>query len=299
MDVFTAASHGDVLNLSLQVALLLLAARALGELAQRLGEGVAITLLTSAPEGERGGSWIPGRDERAVYQLFTNKDLSRRVVEGNLTNAVDVLLGFVQKDYDLITLGASERSSGSDMVFNPIVAQVMRLARCPTMIVKAKEAATHWPPKSILLPTNGSAASRHAAEIASTPARNTPVRVKLLNVVGANRSYHYDTEAAHERRFKNAHRIVDSLRQLGESQEVSAEGKVRTGGSTAQVSLEVAQRHAFDLLGYRPAPRLRTPLFRTGRGSDFGWCALSGYRLQRLVIRARHRLQPENFCIAE
>jgi Kef-type K+ transport system membrane component KefB len=38
MDIFTAASHHDVLVLLFQLALLLFAARALGEIAQRLGQ---------------------------------------------------------------------------------------------------------------------------------------------------------------------------------------------------------------------------------------------------------------------
>lgn len=216
------------------------------DLLNRLGEEIAITLFTITLEGERAqGLEYLGE----MSELFNNKDLSRRVVEGSLADAVDVLLDEAQKDYDLIILGASERASGADTVFNPIIDQVMRLAPCPTMIVKATEAATHWPPKSILVPTNGSTASRHAAEVAFTLAKGSHTRVKLLNVVGETANGgRYDSERAHERRYNHAHRIVDSLRELGESQEVYAEAEVRVGPSTAEVILEVAQKQAFDLI---------------------------------------------------
>jgi len=215
------------------------------DLLAKLGDEVAVTLLTVTPEGKRAaGLEYLGE----MSELFSSHDLSKRVVEGTTATAVDLILDEAQKDYDLIILGAAERSSGADTVFNPIIDQVTRLAPCPTMIVKATDADRHWPPRSILVPTNGSAASRHAAEVAFTLSKGTDTRVKLLNVVDAAAGSYYSSEGAHERRFNTAHRIVDALRERGESQGVYAEAEVRVGNRAAEVILEVAYKQAFDLI---------------------------------------------------
>ena len=203
---------------------------------------VAVTLLTITPPGERaaGGVFLG-----ALGEFFTDHDLSKRVLEGTPATAADLILDEARKDYDLIILGAAESSRSADTVFNPIIDELIRLAPCPTMIVKAAQVDRHWPPRSILVPTNGSAASRHAAEVAFTLAAGSDVRVKLLNVVDTGGAY---GEGARERRLNNAHSIVDSLRELGESQAVRAEAAVRVGGGVAEVILNVAEKQAFDLI---------------------------------------------------
>jgi len=237
----------------------------------KLGPDVAVTLLNVTPKGTKADATAYLND---LSELFDHKDLSKKVVEGS---PVDVILEEAGKDYDLIILGASEKASGSDVVFNPVTDQIMRLAPCPTMIVKGKAVDQHWPPERILVPTNGSAASRHAAEVAFALAAGGEAHVALLNVVEENgsRGYHLDTSGeARERQLSNAFQIVGSLRELGESRGVYAETEVRVGPSPEAVILEVAERGAFDLVilgtDLRPGsqrvflgPRVETILDRT------------------------------------
>jgi len=212
-------------------------------LLRKIGEGTAVTLLNVAPEGARG--------EGAVYvdflsENFQGRELSKKIVES--ASPVDAILEEAGKDYDLIILGASEKASGSDVVFNPVTDQIMRLAPCPTVIVKGKEVKGHWPPKRILVPTNGSAASRNAAEVAFSLAKGENVRVKLLDVVEENGRRGHRSDVARERQLNNAYRVVNALKELGELQGVSPETEVRVGPSPETVILEVAKRGRADLI---------------------------------------------------
>lgn len=214
----------------------------------KMNEDVALTLMTIAQGSERAQS---NDYLNKISEVFNGRDINRKVVEGKYGDAVDLILDEAQKDYDLIILGAAERAADQHTVFNSVVDEVMRLAPCATMVVKAPNMKDHWPPRSILVPTNGSASSRSAAEVAFTLARGTAMRVKLLNVIDntIGRGYAgYGQDALHERRYNNAHNVVDKLRELGESQEVWVESEVRTGANVPNVILEVAERQGFDLI---------------------------------------------------
>jgi len=212
-------------------------------LLRKIGEGTAVTLLNVAPGGARaeGAAYLDFLDEN-----FAGRDVSKKVVEG--ASPVDAILDEAQKDYDLIILGASEKASGSDVIFNAVTDQIMRLAPCPTLIVKGKEVKGHWPPKRILVPTNGSSASRNAAEVAFSLAKGEKVRVKLLDVVEENGRSGHRSETARKRQFNNAHRVLSALQELGELQGVSPETEVRAGPSPETVILEVARKQSVDLI---------------------------------------------------
>lgn len=218
-------------------------------LINRLGSDVAVTLLTITEVGKRaqGTTFL-----NELSKFFPEQELNRRVLEGTRENAVDLLLDEAKKDYDLIILGATERSGGSEAIFNPIIDRVMRLAPCPIMVVKAVETTRHWPPKSILVPTNGSLASRQAAEVAFTLAQASSqadgVRIRMLNVLTDEHTNGHGSQALHERSYDNAHRIVDALRELGETQGVHTESNVRQGRSVAEVVLNIAHKEHFDLI---------------------------------------------------
>jgi Kef-type K+ transport system membrane component KefB len=212
-------------------------------LLRKLGAGTAVTLLNVAPEGARA--------EGAAYLDFLSKDLqgsviSKKVVEDD--SPVEAILDEARKDYDLIILGASEKVSGSDVVFNPVTDQIMRRAPCPSLIVKGREVEGHWPPRRILVPTNGSTASRNAAEVAFSLAKGEKVQVKLLDVVEetGRRGHRYD--AARRRQFSNAARAVSALQELGELQGVSPTTEVRVGPHPEAVILEVARKQRVDLI---------------------------------------------------
>lgn len=213
----------------------------------KLGDDLAVTLLNVTPEGTRSRA-VSYLSE--LGKLFTTRELSKKVVESS--EPVGAILSEAQKDYDLIILGASEKTSGSDVLFNPLTDQLVRLAPCPTMIVKGTRVSEHWPPRRILVPTNGSASARSAAEVAFALAQGEDVQVTLLNVIESEKrgDYRFDSsERARDRQLSNAHQIVESLRVLGEAQDVRAETQIRVGGSPEKIILELAESYDLIVLG--------------------------------------------------
>ncbi|HEX8298086.1 MAG TPA: universal stress protein, partial [Rubricoccaceae bacterium] len=70
-------------------------------------------------------------------------------------------------------------------LFSAVMDDLIRLAPCPTVIVQSG-GERPWPPRRILVPTNGSAAARHAAEVAFTLATEPGEEVTVLTVVSSD-----------------------------------------------------------------------------------------------------------------
>ena len=108
-----------------------------------------------------------------------------------------------------------------------------------------------WPPRRLLVPSNGSAASKRAAEFAFALASGQEDEVTILNVViqGAA-SYRLESSGQpQERELAIAHQIVDELRSLGEAAGVRTETDVRTGRDPESVILKLAKKSDLILLG--------------------------------------------------
>lgn len=211
----------------------------------RLGEDLAVTLLNVARPGEKADGQAYLAD---LTDGFANGNVTRRVIESN--SAVDAILDEAQKDYDLIVLGASEASGTDEVVFNRIVDQVVRMAPCPTLVVKGASTPEAWPPKRILVPSEGTAASRHAAELAFALAKGGASRVSLLNVVVEQQAPYRmnDGGAAQQRQLAAAYQIVNNLRELGEARGVNPDTEVRVAPDTVSAILEVAANLGHDLI---------------------------------------------------
>jgi Kef-type K+ transport system membrane component KefB/nucleotide-binding universal stress UspA family protein len=206
---------------------------------------LAITLLTVCSPGERDAS---ASYLEKVAVLFAGAEVTKKVVEG--AKAELAILEEAQKGYDLIVLGATERSGTSDSLFNPIVDLIVRAAPCPTMIVRGSAEKPRWPPSRILVPTNGSASSKYAAEFGFALPRNNDDEVLILNVIAQGpTSYRLDPGGQiQERELAIAHAIVDELRELGEAKGVRIDADVRFGRDPESVILKVAQKGEVGLI---------------------------------------------------
>ncbi len=214
-------------------------------LLDKLGENIALTLMNVSPPGSKQDGQAHLTTLAAGFQ---QEEITRRVVEAE--GAADAILDEAQKDYDLILLGAAERNSNSNNVFNQVVDEIVRLAPIPTMVVKGRPAEGRWPPSRILVPSDGSSEARNAAELAFTLAKGTGAQVSLLNVViQENSNYRLDaTGAAQERQLANAYQIVQSLRSQAEALDVRADTEVRVARDPETAILEVAEQLRYDLI---------------------------------------------------
>jgi Kef-type K+ transport system membrane component KefB/nucleotide-binding universal stress UspA family protein len=206
---------------------------------------LSVTLLNVAkPGGKAEGLQFLDK----LGRLFPQKELVTKAVESD--NPVDVILDEAKKGYELLVLGASYREKNSDILFNPIVDDLVRLSPCTTMVVHGPRLQEGWSPKRILVPTKGTVAARHAAEIAFSIASTGQEEVIILNVV-----VEYESSWRHETHFNDsvrslgiAHQIVEELRELGELHGVVTLTDVRVGRDPETVILDVVTKERVDLI---------------------------------------------------
>jgi nucleotide-binding universal stress UspA family protein len=170
------------------------------------------------------------------------------VVEGREPGAA--ILDEAQKHYQLMLLGATDSAPRSGSLFHPMVDEMVRLAPCATVVIKGNGGGATWPPKRVLVPTNGSVASRHAADIASLLATEANEEVIVLNVAEERGGLSgYGALGGSITREMDARRhFVDELVERLRAYDVSARGVVTMGSDVDSVILETARRERIDLL---------------------------------------------------
>lgn len=206
---------------------------------------LSLTLLNVIEPGNKteGAEFL-----ETLSLLFSQKELIKKVVESSAP--VNAILDEAQKDYNLMVLGASGKNRGSNILFTPLVDYLVRSSPCTTMVVQGIRMGEAWSPRRILVPTNGTVASRHAAEIGFSLASSGEEEVIILNVVVQDRgSRHYRApDEILEHQLGIAHQIVEELRQLGESLGVPTATTVRVGPDPGPVILDVSKKERVDLV---------------------------------------------------
>jgi Kef-type K+ transport system membrane component KefB len=185
-------------------------------------------------------------DELAEY--FNLDGIVKKVVSSDKPG--DAIIEESKKDYDLVVLGATERSEDHSHLFSPIVDFITRFAPCPTLIVQAGAISKGWEPDRILVPTNGSTESKNAAELAFFIAKSDRNKeVIALNVMTNDLTpVQKSKEAYIQTRKQFANETVNELKRLGEAFEVKTEALVRQGDSVEEVITEMATSNAIDLI---------------------------------------------------
>jgi nucleotide-binding universal stress UspA family protein len=118
------------------------------------------------------------------------------------------------------------------------------------MLVQGQRFYEDWLPKRILVPSNGSLASRRAAEVAFALVDNGGKEITILQVVEENRSsHHLDMGGAVlDRQKRIAKESVEKIRDLGTLRGIRAEGEVQVGVEPEAVILETARQRDIDLI---------------------------------------------------
>lgn len=214
---------------------------------ERIGRktNLNVTLLTISNESEKTESQTY---LNKLGEFFTKFSVTKKVLVGS--NTLETILEEVKKDYDLLIVGATERNKNSDMLFNPIVDNLVRLAPCASIVVQSSDVADDWRPSRILVPTNGSTASKRAAEVAFGIAFHEHDQVHILNVVEEKQGFStLDVEGSlKERRLTFAHQTVAELKKLGESLNVNTFTEIEIGEEIDRVILKMASEKNFNLI---------------------------------------------------
>lgn len=204
-----------------------------------------LTLLTISND-ENKNECVQFLDD--FSKLFTNISVTKKVVVS--AKPVESILDEASRSYNLILIGATEKDKKSQMVFNPMVDNIIRLVSCPSIVVKSEFNSDNWQPLRILVPTNGSLASRHAAQVAFALVSASNQEVHILKVIEEKKDiYHLDVDGGiKERQYIFAHQITEELKKLGEALSINTFSEVEVGTDTQTVILKMAKEKNFDLI---------------------------------------------------
>ncbi|HET7041575.1 MAG TPA: universal stress protein, partial [Gemmatimonadales bacterium] len=130
--------------------------RQLGDL-----QDMSVTLMAVTTAEQRN---ITARQLGQLKEIFEGADVSTRAVVSD--DPVAAILREAEGDYDLMVLGTPTARATRDSLFSDVIDDLVKLAPCPTMLVRGVASDEDWRPRRILVPVNGTAASRRAAELA-------------------------------------------------------------------------------------------------------------------------------------
>jgi Kef-type K+ transport system membrane component KefB/nucleotide-binding universal stress UspA family protein len=215
---------------------------------ERLGQGnsVEVTLLSVTSPGQEVDS------NQYINELargkFAGSTINKKIITSDRPS--DVILDEAHRGYDLLVLGATEKSQDQRSLFNPIIDYVVRLAPCPSLIVHAEQLNDDWQPRRILVPTNGSHESKRAAEVAfSLVGSESEAEVTVLNVIQAQQTTaEADNYGMIERQMGISQRIVDEVQVIGNSFGVTTETLVEVAARPSGMIIQVAQAEQSDLI---------------------------------------------------
>lgn len=185
---------------------------------------------------------------RELSSSFNLHEVVTKVVVSNKPG--DVIMDEARKDYDLLVLGATEKNTNSNHLFSPVVDFMTRVSPCPTLIVQAGTVSNQWSPQRIMVPTNGSLASRNAAELAFFIARSDANKeVLALNVMmNEIRPVHTMKNSYVQNKSVFANEAVNELKVLGEAYGVNTEAMIVKGESPEKKITEIADSNKIDLI---------------------------------------------------
>lgn len=219
------------------------------ELLKLLGgaDDLSVTLFSVVSEEEKAGACEEylGR----VAELFDQKEIVKKVVQSK--NVENAILDEATKDYDLLVLGATEKDRFASHLFSPLIDYLTRMAPCPTLIVQAENMQQEWNPRRILVPTNGTEASKNAADLGFFLAKSNDNReVTALNVIFDEHKkspWHIRDDKKKQLR-EIGDSIVTELKERGEAMDVKTHAVVEHGKSPEQSINDFAGDNEIDLI---------------------------------------------------
>jgi Kef-type K+ transport system membrane component KefB len=206
-------------------------------------EGLAVTFMSAATDAGRQQAEETVRS--SAREIAFRADVTTRVIPGDPVRAV---LEEAAKGYDLVLLGATEVAANLDALFGSVVDEIVRMVPVPTLVVRGGPVPDGWQPHRILVPTDGTPASRHAADIAFALA-GSDTTVTVLHVVPSELSPVVSvTDTGPVQRLDLAHQIVSEVRNRGMEMGVATATMVEMGTAVDEAILLAARQIAADLV---------------------------------------------------
>lgn len=202
----------------------------------RLGETrkVSTTLLAVSDGNDR--TLASDYLERLKTVFRTPKATTRVVVA---EDPVATILAEAEADYDLLVIGTPALSETGDTLFGPVIDDLVKLSRSPTLVVRGRDVPEDWFPRRIVVPVNGSRSSRNAVDLAFAIAGVEAV-VTGVHVVSQTGLVPRRTDLAED--------ITAELRELAVEMGQPLETQVREAADVESGILSMVEEVGADLL---------------------------------------------------
>ena len=206
---------------------------------------ITVTLFTITSDKEKNNAQTFLDN---IAKSFQKSKVNKKIVISD--NALEKILEESKKDYDLLVIGATEKQKHAGMVFNNFIDSIIRFSPCPSLIVQGHSGIENHTNKKILVPTDGSNASKRAAEVAFALTTTPTDEVHLLRVIEEKTILDDFETKDHliDRQFNYANEIVSSLKSIGESLNVNTFTSVVLGVNPETVIIKVAKEENFNLV---------------------------------------------------
>ena len=201
-------------------------------LVARLGQAreISTTLLAVAGDQDRvmAGAYVS-----SLRAVFRDQGTRTRIVSSQ--DPVETILAEAEADYDLLVIGTPTMSPSQDSVFGPVIDDLIKLSKTPTLVVRGENVPDDWSPTRIVVPANASTSSRHAADLAFaiagadalvtgvhvvTPTRLAGMRPSIaldvtadFEIVATRMGQHVQTEVREAEDVETG--ILDAIEELG------------------------------------------------------------------------------------
>ncbi|MEP0862529.1 MAG: cation:proton antiporter [Ignavibacterium sp.] len=208
-------------------------------------KSLMVTLLTVVSE-----------NDKTTAQNFLNNlqsKLERLKVDKKIIvseKPLESILENLKNGYDLLVVGATEKMNINDSVINPFIDNLIKLAPCYSLIISSSVKFQDKNLRKILVPVDGSLASKRAAELAFSFSDPETDEVHLLRVI--ERKLHNEQlipdHTMFERQYEYAKAILDSIKEIGESFQIKTFTRIEVGENPEDVILRAANEYQFDLV---------------------------------------------------
>lgn len=223
---------------------------------------ISITLMTVASKSQTAESRAY---LKTIGGIFENMEVETKVVEAD--KPIEAILDEAKKDYHLLVLGVAEKNTNGPQLFNPIIDELVRRSPCPTATIFAKEIYDNWVPDRILVPTDGSKASKNAAEFSFHIADSESQEVLILNVIekkGNWWSYLQFGEDPADRKAEWGKTTVNEYKTLGKAFNIKTRTAVIEDKSIERGIVRTSQLEKTNLI------IMGTSIYQEGRSLYFG-----------------------------
>ncbi|HSJ28362.1 MAG TPA: cation:proton antiporter [Acidimicrobiia bacterium] len=170
--------------------------------------GTTTTLLSVSEEAMRPRALETLKRLRPVFGVADNS--FRFVTSDRPTEAI---LREAERSFDLMMVGTPTVSPGESTVFGTILDDLIKLAPCPTLVVRAEALADDWVPRRLVVPSKGTPSSSRALDLtlalADAETRVTACHVLTPTLSGARTDLAEDIAVELEERARQLGRAID------------------------------------------------------------------------------------------